>query len=400
MLFGVKVAPLPVTATRAETTMNRDSASLRVGISGSYGGLNLGDEAILGSMVAQLRASEPELEITVFSLDPEDTLERHDVDRAVKVRELTREESRAEVSRLDLFVLGGGGILYDRDIEVFLREVALAHEAGVPVAVSGVSAGPVDKEGSRKLLRQHLDRVALLTVRDRQGQKLLEECGVEREIAVTADPALLLAPEDVAQETLEREGVQGGHRLVAMSVREPGPAAPDLDVAHYHALLANAADFMVDRFDAEIVFVPMERAKQDLQHSHAVVAEMELARRATVLKGKYSPGQLLSLFEHFDFALGMRLHFLIFAALQGVPLVALPYASKVAGLVEELGMEMPPLHQVTTGRLIAHIDRSWDRQGELRDLIAERLPGLQERARRNHDLLISLVRSLRSAVAR
>ncbi len=56
------------------------------------------------------------------------------------------------------------------------------------------------------------------------------------------------------------------------------------------------------------------------------------AQRATVLKGEYTSGQLLSLMAHFDFAVGMRLHFLIFAALAGTPFVALPYAGKVARL--------------------------------------------------------------------
>ena len=111
------------------------------------------------------------------------------------------------------------------------------------------------------------------------------------------------------------------------AVREPGVAAPDIDQNVYHALLANAADFMVDRYDADIVFVPMEPGSLDAQHSHAVIAQMLRAQRATVLKGRYSSSELLSLMGRFDFALGMRLHFLIFAALQGVPFVALPYAS-------------------------------------------------------------------------
>ena len=58
---------------------------------------------------------------------------------------------------------------------------------------------------------------------------------------------LLLEPDDLPPDTLMREGLDQQRRLVAFSVREPGPAAPDIDVNHYHALLANAADFIVDR---------------------------------------------------------------------------------------------------------------------------------------------------------
>ena len=64
----------------------------RVGITGSYGGLNLGDEAILQSIITQLRKDPPRLELTVFSRDAEDTKRRHGVERAVPVRNLSRAE--------------------------------------------------------------------------------------------------------------------------------------------------------------------------------------------------------------------------------------------------------------------------------------------------------------------
>src|SRR4051812_33372951 len=98
----------------------------RVGISGSYGGLNLGDEAILESVVSYLR-EELDAEMVVFSRDPQDTKRRHHVD-AVAVRTMTKDESRAVVDKLDLFILGGGGILYDEEAQIYLREVELAHE--------------------------------------------------------------------------------------------------------------------------------------------------------------------------------------------------------------------------------------------------------------------------------
>src|SRR4026209_1419633 len=100
----------------------------RVGIPGSYGGMNLGDEAILQSIIAQLRRDLPQVEITVFSRDADDTKKRHGVERAVTVRKLARSEVMPEVERLDLLILGGGGILYDADARTYLREVALAKE--------------------------------------------------------------------------------------------------------------------------------------------------------------------------------------------------------------------------------------------------------------------------------
>jgi polysaccharide pyruvyl transferase WcaK-like protein len=140
-----------------------------------------------------------------------------------------------------------------------------------------------------------------------------------------------------------------------------------------------------------VVFVPMERSVLDTQHSHAVIAKMLRAQRATVLKGEYTSAQLLSLIGRFDFALGMRLHFLIFAAIQGTPFVALPYAGKVSGFLEALDLPAPPLNLVNPGRLIAHLDESWDRRRSMHTRITAALPELQERSRQTHRLALELL---------
>lgn len=87
----------------------------------------------------------------------------------------------------------------------------------------------------------------------------------------------------------------------------------------------------------------------------------------------------------------MRLHFMIFAALQGMPFVALPYATKVEGFLDELEMEMPPLDDIGIGRMIARIDRSWDTREDIRSRIKRRLPALQSRARETNQLLVRLL---------
>jgi len=197
----------------------------KVGITGSYGGMNLGDEAILQSIITQLRKDLP-VELTVFSRDAEDTKRRHGVERAIPVRKLSRAEVQPEIERLDLLVFGGGGILYD------------AEEHGVPVMLYAVGAGPLSDP----------------------NVQLREEAGVRREVVVTAEPALLLKPEPLPRNILKIEGLEGKRKLIGMS-----------------------ADFMVDRFDADIVFVPMERSVLDSQHSRAVIARMLRAAGSGVI---------------------------------------------------------------------------------------------------------------------
>jgi polysaccharide pyruvyl transferase WcaK-like protein len=297
-----------------------------------------------------------------------------------------------EIEQLDLFILGGGGILYDRDAEEYMREVFLANELHVPVILYAISAGPLVTTGARLAVRNALNvsPPPVVTVRDRQGYRLLEDVGVAPEIHLTADPAFLLDPEELSQDALKAEGVEFDRHLVGFSVREPGPAAPDIDPEEYHALLANAADFVVKRYDANVLFVPME--KTDVQHSHAVVAHMQMAERAEILKRRYSPRQILNLMGHLEFAIGMRLHFMIFAALRATPFVPLPYASKVSGLLEDLEMPAPPLGNIGIGQLIARIDRSWDARVQIRTQLRERVPALRARALQTNELLLGLLK--------
>ena len=360
-----------------------------VGVSGSYGGLNVGDEAILTCIVNELGRSVPEVDVAVFSRNPEHTEMHHDVEKGIAVREATREEVVPEIERLDLLLLGGGGILYDEEVHNYLREVRVAQERGIPTMAYAIGAGPLRGREDRFAVRDALNAMEAVTVRDTDVKRLLEDVGVTKPIEVTADPALLLTPTPISEEMLAREGVVKERPLVGMSVREPGAAAPGLERSPYHMTLASAADFIVSRFDADVVFVPMERA--DIGHAHRVMAEMAEPARASVLTARYSPRQVLGLMDHFEMAVGMRLHFLLFAALAAVPLLALPYASKVTGLLEALELPAPSKLQEHAGPLLAALDLLWDTRDTMRTELRQRVPALQEQARQTSLIAVRLL---------
>jgi polysaccharide pyruvyl transferase CsaB len=353
---------------------------LTVGVLGSYGGRNLGDEAILTSLLGDLRQRRPDARVVVFSREPEHTRWAFPDVEAMGWQGVIRDRMAQVLRRLDLLVLGGGGILYDTEARRYLRLVAAAQECGVPVFGYALGAGPLTEEFDCGMAREVLQRCVEITVRDEESKLALEEAGLGCPVTVTADPALLLEPEEFHGDPLRSEWVvPNGRRLVGMSVREPGAAAQHLDVDAYHQLLAHLGDFMVHRLDANVVFVPMER--QDIGHAHAVLSYMTAVDQCRVLHGTYGPRQILGLMRHIDLAVGMRLHFLIFAAMSGVPVLPLPYAGKVFDFAQQIGA--PALRGVVReacGPLMAAVDRLWDERPLRAGDMAVRLAALRQRA--------------------
>ncbi|GIJ21198.1 polysaccharide pyruvyl transferase family protein [Micromonospora lutea] len=370
-------------------------AGLTIGVLGSYGGRNLGDEAILTGLLTDLRQQEPHARIIVFSRNPAHTAVAHPDVEAVPWEGVSRTDSALVLSQLDLLILGGGGILYDKEARRYLRVVRVAQERGLPLLTYAVGVGPLNEMVDTGMVRETLAGAVQVTVRDQESRMVLEEAGLLNPITVTGDPAFLLEPEDFPADFLREEGVPAGKRLVGMSVREPGRAAERLDVDGYHRLLAQIGDFLVHRIDAHVLFVPMER--DDIRHSHGVLSHMIAAERGRILHGTYSPQQVLGLMRHFDLAVGMRLHFLIFAAMMGTPFLPLPYAGKVFDLAQRLGV--PALRGVereVEGPLLAEVDQLWDEREQRAEVTAQRVARVCDEARGTSQVTRAVLESLRN----
>lgn len=349
----------------------------RIGLLGSYGGCNIGDEAILKCVLGCLRAHRPDAHLVVFSRHADHT-RRHQpqADEVVAWEGVPQRPVLDALASLDLLVLGGGGILYDGEARRYLRLVRAAHERGVRTFAYAVGAGPLREPEDREAVRAVLPAMDDVVVRDEESRLVLEEVGVECEPTVTADPALLLPSEPFTEKMMREEGLPVGGRLVGMSVREPGRAAENLDEASYHALLADVADFLTRRLDAHVVFVPMER--QDVHHAHGVLSRMSAPDLGRILHNRYSPGQVLGFMRHLDLVVGMRLHFVIFAAITGLPFLPLPYAGKVFDFARRTGA--PALVGVAreqAGLLLAEVDRLWDEFPQRRGDLGARVAGLR-----------------------
>ena len=81
--------------------------------------------------------------------------------------------------------------------------------------------------------------------------------------------------------------------------------------------------------------------------------------------------EVLALVQRMSLVVSMRLHTLIFAAGQGVPMVGVVYDPKVSGFLDYLGEDLYlPLHEVTTSTLCDLIDGAMSEKPFASDNIA------------------------------
>ena len=299
----------------------------RVVLSGYYGFNNLGDDAVLAATTAALRACRPDIEIAVLSREPE-TARSDGIERVPRARPAALVRA---LRACDLFLSGGGSLFQDatswRSPWYYLGVLALAQRLARRTAVYAQGIGPLRGRAVRVAARRVLNGVDLITLRDGDSLAVLDALGVDRPpVVVAGDPALLLAPDPsprvAAEQSQWGEGVSAG-----LALRSWGSDA------WCEAVIA-AVRTVAERRRVRWICLPMHRPRDlDL----AVWVAARIGGGARVVREALGPQEMLALIGSLVFVVGMRLHALIFAAMQGVPFVALAYDPKISGFARELG---------------------------------------------------------------
>jgi len=356
-------------------------------ISGYYGFGNAGDEAVLLGITRSLRDRASDLDIVVLSAAPRRTEMEHDV-RAVSRTNLGA--ILREMRGAHLVISGGGSLLQDvtslRSLGYYTGIIYLAGRLGVPVMIYGQGIGPVRTGPGRWLVSAVVNGVDLITVRDSRSIRELKRLGVTRPpVKLSADPALALEPaaeSDRARSLLHREGVPlDGRPLVGLCPREWGG----------HELaegLARLADQVTERLGARVVLVPLH-LPEDLSLAAGIARRSE--RGVHVLRRPLPVRDLLGVFGQFSLVVGVRLHALIFAAVNRVPMVGISYDPKVEGFLADLGEEPVRVEGLAAAELTRKVEEVWGRREGFRTKLAERLPQLRRLAAKSAEAALSLM---------
>lgn len=323
-------------------------------ICGAYGRGNAGDDAILEAILQEMRAIDPDMPITVLTKDPKATRLTYRVRTAGRMDVLTWKKAMRHAG---LYINGGGSLIQDvtsrRSLWFYLHNIQAAHKAGCKVQMYGCGIGPVLREQHRKLAASVLNaNVDVITLREPDSLKELQSMGVTKpEILLTADPALTLpaASEDEIDSVLLRAGIPPHGKYLCFALRNwKGfeDKAP---------LFAQAAKYAYETYSLTPVFAAVEK-HLDPVAGRLAAAGLDIPHY--FLDDAGSAGTIIGALSRMQAVVSMRLHALIFAAGQGIPLAGVVYDPKVSAFLRYIGQEnFLDLDALTADALKAMIDR-------------------------------------------
>ena len=323
-------------------------------ICGAYGRGNAGDDAILEAILQEMRSIDPDMPITVLTKDPKATRLTYRVRTAGRMDVGTWKKAMRHAG---LYINGGGSLIQDvtsrRSLWFYLHNIQAAHKAGCKVQMYGCGIGPVLREQHRKLAASVLNAsVDVITLREPDSLKELQSMGVTKpEILLTADPALTLpaASEDEIDSVLLRAGIPPHGKYLCFALRNwKGfeDKAP---------LFAQAAKYVYETYGLTPVFAAVEK---HLDPVAGRLAATGLDIPHYFLDDAGSAGTIIGALSRMQAVVSMRLHALIFAAGQGIPLAGVVYDPKVSAFLRYIGQEnFLDLDALTADALKAMIDR-------------------------------------------
>ena len=347
-------------------------------VCGAYGRGNAGDDAILEAIVTELRQVDPDLPVWVLSRNPESTRLTY---RVNSIYTFAFPKFLWRMRKTKLYINGGGSLMQDvtshRSLWFYLFTISWAKRLGNQVMMYGCGIGPIHSPANRQRASRVLQKsVDAITLRDTHSKDELEDMKVTApEIILSADPTVILppSPEQAIDGILESQGIDPKGKYIGFALR-PWPGFEEK--AH---IFAAAADYAYEKYGLTPVFLPIER-RLDVAAARSAAQYMKAPHY--ILQETGSSSHTIGLFARMQVVVSMRLHALVFAAGQGVPLVGVVYDQKISSFLSYIGQDLyTDLSEVTAEGLQHYIDGACARIGDQEFLSGgvDRLRRVEER---------------------
>lgn len=314
-------------------------------ISGYYGFGNLGDESLLDIITRSVAEEIPNVKLAALTKSPADDRRRTGLSCISRFNILSVYRN---LRRSKLLISGGGSLLQDstsrRSLGYYAGIMKMAKKAGAKVCVLANGIGPINYDSNKRLAADVISKADYVSVRDSDSKDELVRLGVDSNlIKVTADPAFLIEPcaEARLSKILAACGVSGDYFAVSVRPLKGGRGACQMtedDMRLADETVALCSD-IAKKYSLIPLVIPMQPA-QDSEICTLVCGKLNEIGVQAVLYSPENASEMIGVLGRSRFAIGMRLHSIIFASSAGVPVIGLSYDPKVMSMMRSLGQKL------------------------------------------------------------
>lgn len=308
----------------------RDGVRDGVLICGAYGFGNTGDDAILQAIIGEMRRIDPHMPLTVLSRRPKDTQRTFGVNACHR---FGVHAIRRVLRRSQLFISGGGSLMQDvtsrLSLWYYLGTIRMAHGCGCKVQMYGCGIGPIIYDRDQKLAAHIINTcVDKITLREPDSRETLKDFGVTApEVILASDPALTLPPASRSRidSILRAHDMELDGKYIGFVLRKwPG-------MEEKATAFAAGAVYAYLKYGLTPVFLSIN-FRADGEASQMVTEHLSIPFH--MIDEQMSSGEVIGVLSRMTTVVSMRLHGLIFAAGQGVPLIGVAYDPKVTAFLD------------------------------------------------------------------
>jgi polysaccharide pyruvyl transferase WcaK-like protein len=296
---------------------------------GCYGYKNVGNDAVLSGTISRFKKNK----LTIISFDPKLTSAVHNIRSISKIRGIY------ELIKSDKLLIAGDELINDEYYErsvyygftrnllkplegklVFIY-ILLAYILGKKIEIHGIGIGKIGKL-TKRLIKLTFPLCHIITVRDKASYLKLK--GLNLNLKMVTDPS------------------------VDMNSKTKMPNLPGkyivLTLVNEHDC-KNELTKIIDTINQKgysVIFIPFSQHPYNkIEDDNTAWKDLNIKNKMNqTIRGYKTPATIRKIIGNSKGVIGMRMHSIIFAGLEKVPAICIPYSKKHKEVLENLELSV------------------------------------------------------------
>ena len=253
--------------------------------------------------------------------------------------------------------------------------------------------GPFENKWNRFFAKLCLNRMDFILARSDRTKQYVEQLGVKRPVYVHPDTAFILdvAPDEELSAIMEAEDLLEKPLIAVVPSRQIDKRISEKERRgkesqnSYTRAVARAADYLIEKWNATVLFLPneisrVEEGYDDIYVARKILEAVQKKEKVKLISKEYPAPLLKGLISRCDMAVVSRYHSMVAALSTATPCLVVGWGFKYSQVMDRFGQSrfICDFQTVTFDEMKGKLDELWHDRERVKSDLESRLPTLEQ----------------------